>query len=66
MKLLHHTSFFLFTVLLLSSPMQSWSQAFFPAYQGGLNALKKSLKTILKPLIVKKLPSPFPPLKNKQ
>ena len=42
MKLLHHTSFFLFTVLLLSSPMQSWSQAFFPAYQGGLNALKKA------------------------
>lgn len=42
MKLLHHTSFFLFTVLLLSSPMQSWSQTFFPAYQGGLNALKKA------------------------
>ena len=59
MKLLHYTSFFLFTVLLLSSPMKSWSQAFFPAYQGGLNALKKKLENYFEALNCKEITLAF-------
>ena len=39
--------------------MQSWSKAFFPAYQGGLNALKKKLENYFEALDCKEITLAF-------